>query len=89
MPGFARALATALLGLAAAAPAGAEGAGNTRGRKLYLSAYSSQWVEPNLAEIPHRLLTGSLETRRAYFLGGGLGHVLVPRFEVPLPSCGG
>jgi hypothetical protein len=90
MPRFARALAAAaLLGLAAAAPAAAEGAGGIRGRRLYLSAYAGQWVESNLAEIPHRLLTWSLETRRAYLLGGGLGYVLVPRFEVPLPFCGG
>jgi len=87
---FARALAAAaLLGLAAAAPAAAEGAAGTRGRKFYISAYASQWVESDLAEIPHRLPTWSLETRRAYFLGGGLGHVPVPRFEVPLPFCGG
>ena len=47
MPDFARALAAAaLLGLAAAAPAVAEAAGNTRDRTLYLSAYASQWVDP-------------------------------------------
>jgi hypothetical protein len=90
MPEFATALAAAaLLGLAAAAPAVAEAAGNTRDRTLYVSAYASQWVDPNLLEIPGRLLTGDLETRRAYFLGGGLGYVLVPRFEVPLPFCAG
>jgi hypothetical protein len=90
MPDFARALATAaLLGPAAAAPAFAEGAGNTRNRTLYISGYASQWVDSNLLEIPHRLLTGDLQTRQAYFLGGGLGYVLVPRFEVPLPFCGG
>lgn len=90
MPEFATALAAAaLLGLAAAAPVVAEAAGNTRDRTLYVSAYASQWVDPNLLEIPGRLLTGDLETRRAYFLGGGLGYVLVPRFEVPLPFCAG
>ena len=90
MPEFARALAAAaLLGLAAAAPAVAETAGNARQRTLYVSAYASQWLESNLLEIPGRLLTGDIETRRAYFLGGGLGYVLVPRFEVPLPFCGG
>jgi hypothetical protein len=90
MPDFARALAAAaLLGLAAAAPAVAEGARNTRDRTLYISAYASQWVDPILLQIPGRLLTGDLEPRRAYFLGGGLGYVPVPRFEVPLPLCGG
>jgi hypothetical protein len=89
-PGFARALAAAaLLGVAAAAPATAEAVGNTRDRTLYLSAYASQWFDSDLLAIPHRLLTGDLETRQAYFLGGGLGYVLVPRFEVPLPFCGG
>ena len=87
---FTKALAVAtLLSLAAAAPAVAEAAGNTRDRTLYISAYASQWVDPNLLEIPGRLLTGDLERREAYFLGGGLGYVLVPRFEVPLPFCGG
>ena len=90
MPEFARALAAAaLLNLAAAAPAIAEAAGNTRDRTLYVSAYASQWVDHKLLEIPGRLLTGDVETRQAYFLGGGLGYVLVPRFEVPLPFCDG
>lgn len=90
MPKFTSALAAAaLLILAAATPAVAESAGNTRDRTLYISAYASQWVDPNLREIPSRLLTGDLETRQAYFLGGGLGYVLVPRFEVPLLFCGG
>ena len=87
---FARALAAAALpGLAAAAPAVAETAGNSRDRTLYVSAYASQWVDPNLLEMPGRLLTADLEPRHAYFLGGGLGYVLVPRFEVPLPFCRG
>ncbi|MBD0270378.1 MAG: hypothetical protein ICV73_00490 [Acetobacteraceae bacterium] len=87
---FARALAAAaLLGLAAAAPAVAETAGNPRDRTLYVSAYASQWVDPNLLQMPGRLLTADLEPRHAYFLGGGLGFVLVPRFEVPLPFCRG
>jgi hypothetical protein len=90
MPRIARILpAVALLGLATAAPSFAEGAGSIRGRTLYISAYASQWVDGDLAEIPYRLLTGDLQTRQAYFLGGGLGYVLVPRFEVPLPFCGG
>jgi hypothetical protein len=92
VPEFARALAAAaLLGLAAAAPAIAEAAaaGSIRDRKLYISAYASQWVDPNLLDIPGRLLTGDLEPRHAYFLGGGLGYVLLHRFEVPLPFCGG
>jgi hypothetical protein len=81
--------AAALLSLNASAPAGAEAVRSGRDRPLYVSAYASQWIDSNLLEIPHLLLTGSLETRRAYFLGGGLGYVLVPRFEVPLPFCGG
>jgi hypothetical protein len=90
MPKLARRLAVAaLLGLAAAAPAVGEGASNTRNRTFYISAYVSQWFESDLLEIPHHLLTGNLQTRQAYFLGGGLGYVLVPRFEVPLPFCGG
>jgi hypothetical protein len=90
MPEFARVLATAaLLGPTAGASAFAEGVGNTRDRALYVSGYASQWVEGDLLDIPHRSLTGALQTRQAYFLGGGLGYVLVPRFEVPLPFCGG
>ncbi len=78
MPKFTSALAAAaLLILAAATPAVAESADNTRDRTLYTSAYASQWVDPNLREIPGRLLTDDLETRQAYFLGGGLGYVLV------------
>src|SRR4051794_1578891 len=88
--GCARALSAAmLLGLATAAPAVAQGAGDIRSRKLYLSAYASQWLDANIADIPYRVVTGTLETRHAYFVGGGLGYVLVPRFEVPLPFCGG
>jgi hypothetical protein len=57
--------AAALLDLAAAAPATAEAAGNTRDRTLYISAYASQWFKSDLLEIPRRLLTGDLETRQA------------------------
>jgi hypothetical protein len=86
---FARALAAAaVLGLAAVSPAVAEGVGDTRDRMHYISAYVSQWVDGDLLEIPGRLLT-DLQTRQARFLGGGLGYVLVPRFELPLPFCGG
>jgi hypothetical protein len=90
VPALAKALAAAALaGVATAAPAAAEAAGNIRDRTLYISAYASQWVDPNLLQIPGRLLTADLEPRQAYFLGGGLGYVLLPRFEVPLPFCGG
>jgi hypothetical protein len=90
VPAFAKALAAAALaGVATAAPAAAETAGNIRDRTLYISAYASQWVDPNLLQIPGRLLTADLEPRQAYFLGGGLGYVPVPRFELPLPFCGG
>jgi hypothetical protein len=88
--GCARALSAAmLLGLAVAAPAVAQGAGDIRSRKLYLSGYVGQWMDANIADIPYRVVTSTLKTRSAYFLSGDVGYVLVPRFEVPLPFCGG
>jgi hypothetical protein len=78
-----------VLGLVAVAPAVAEEVGDTRDRKHYISAYASQWLDGDLLEIPGRLLTRDLQTRQARFLGGGLGYALVPRFELPLPFCGG
>jgi hypothetical protein len=78
-----------LSALAAAAPAVAEEAGNIRSRRLYLSGYAGQWIDANIADIPYRAVTSTLKTRSAYFLSADLGYVLVPRFEVPLPFCGG
>jgi hypothetical protein len=87
---FAASLAAALLlATGLVAPVAAQGTGGTRDRTFYLSAYVSQWAESRLLELPGRLVTGDLKTRDAYFAGGGLGYVLVPRFEVPLPFCGG
>lgn len=57
--------------------------------RFYVSAYASQWVDGDLAGIPFRLVSGNLDTREAYLLAGGLGYVVVPRFDLTLPFCGG
>lgn len=83
---MAAALAAVILGIACAS---AEEAGGPRDRRFYLSAYGAGFADNRLLEIPGRALTGDLKMRDAWFAGGGLGYVLVPRFEIPLPFCGG
>ena len=90
MTRFAAMALAALLALALPAQAQSQDkAGGTRDRSFYISAYVSQFADARLLEIPGRLITGDLETRDAYFAGGGFGYILVPRFAVPLPFCGG
>lgn len=66
-----------------------EPGGGVRDRTMHASAYVGRWAEARFLEVTPRLVAGQLETRQSNFAGGGLGAVLVPRFEVPLPLCGG
>jgi hypothetical protein len=61
-------------------------AAQTGERTWYLTAYGSQWVNADLLEIPERSITGALTSEDAYFVGAGLGRVIVPSFSIPVPG---
>ena len=59
-----------------------------RQRVWYASLIGAQWGEVRLPQFPIKAVTGDIPFRQSYLAAAGIGRVIVPRFDIPIPFTG-